>query len=93
MVSKSYRAISVVFDGPKVYYRSSFFRTVCSRTLGPVVSLNELNLNNDISEDTSDRRYHWSGSRERLFPSIPERLLTMLYLCCRFVPALYRVNR
>ena len=57
MVSKSYRAISVVFDGPKVYYRSSFSRTICSRTLGPVVSLNELNLNNDISEDTSDRRY------------------------------------
>lgn len=57
MVSKSYRATSVVFDSPKLYYRSSFSRTVCSRTLGPVMSLNELNLNNDISEDTSDRRY------------------------------------
>lgn len=56
MVSKSYRAISVVFYSPKLYYRSSFSRTVCSRTLGPVVSLNELNFNNDISEDTSDRR-------------------------------------
>lgn len=90
MVSKSYRAISVVFDGPKVYYRSSFSRTVCSRTLGPVVSLNELNLNNDISEDTSDRRYQLGAVHTGVSP---ERLLTMLYLCCRFVPALYRVNR
>lgn len=67
MVSKSYRAISVVFDGPKVYYRNSFSRTVCSKTLGPVVSLNELNLNNDISEDTSDRCYQLGAVHTGVF--------------------------
>lgn len=67
MVSKSYRAISVVFDGRKVYYRSSFSRTVCSRTLGRVVSLNELNLNKDISEDTSDRRYQLGAVHASVF--------------------------
>ena len=67
MVSKSYQAISVVFDGPKVYYRSSFSRTVCSRTLGRVVSLNELNLNKDISEDTSDRRYQLGAVHASVF--------------------------
>ena len=64
MVSKSYRAISVVFDGPKVYDRSSFSRTVCSRTLGPVMSLN---LNNDISEDTSERRYRLGAVHASVF--------------------------
>lgn len=67
MVSKSYRAISVVFDGPKGYYRNSFSRTVCSKTLGPVVSLNELNLNNDISEDTSDRCYQLGAVHTGVF--------------------------
>lgn len=67
MVSKSYRAISVVFYSPKLYYRSSFSRTVCSRTLGPVVSLNELNLNNDISGDTSDRRYQLGAVHASVF--------------------------
>ena len=67
MVSKSYRAISVVFDSPKLYYRSSFSRTVCSRTLGPVMSLNEVNLNNDISEDTSERRYRLGAVHASVF--------------------------
>ena len=67
MVCKSYRAISVVFDSPKLYYRSSFSRTVCSRTHGPVMSLNELNLNNDISEDTSERRYRLGAVHASVF--------------------------
>lgn len=67
MVSKSYRAISVVFDSPKLYYRSSFSRTVCSRTLGPVMSLNKLNLNNDISEDTPERCYRLGAVHASVF--------------------------
>lgn len=67
MVSKSYRAVSVVFDSPKLYYRSSFSRTVCSRTLGPVMSLNKLNLNNDISEDTSERCYRLGAVHASVF--------------------------
>lgn len=81
MVSKSYRAISVVFDGPKVYYRSSFSRTVCSRTLGPVVSLNELNLNNDISEDTSDRRYQLGAVHAGVFSPAYQKGFSQCCIC------------
>lgn len=82
MVSKSYRAISVVFDGPKVYYRSSFSRTrTSSRTLGPVVSLNELNLNNDISEDTSDRRYQLGAVHAGVFSPAYQKGFSQCCIC------------